>query len=48
MITELYYKVNAYKNMLYLTPDYQFILHPAYNIDRGPVHVFSIRAHIAF
>ena len=48
MIAELYYKLNAYQNKIYLTPEYQFILHPAYNIDRGPVHVFSIRAHIAF
>lgn len=48
MIAELYYKLNAYQNKVYLTPDYQFILHPAYNTDRGPVHVFSIRAHIAF
>ncbi|WP_299291334.1 carbohydrate porin [uncultured Mucilaginibacter sp.] len=48
MIAELYYKLNAYQNKVYLTPDYQFILHPAYNSDRGPVHVFSIRAHIAF
>ncbi|MEX8549348.1 MAG: carbohydrate porin [Mucilaginibacter sp.] len=48
MLAELYYKLNAYKNMIYLTPDYQFILNPAYNKDRGPVHVFSIRAHIAF
>ncbi len=48
LIAELNYKLNAYKNMVYLTPDYQFILHPAYNADRGPVHVFSIRAHIEF
>lgn len=47
-IAEFYYEVNAYKKMLYLTPDYQFILHPAYNADRGPVHVFSIRAHVEF
>lgn len=48
LLAELYYKVNAYKNRIYLTPDYQFILNPAYNKDRGPVHVFSLRAHIAF
>ncbi len=48
LIAELYYKLNAYQNKIYLTPDYQFILNPAYNKDRGPVHVFSIRAHVEF
>ncbi|MGI4728821.1 MAG: carbohydrate porin [Janthinobacterium lividum] len=48
MIAELYYKLNVYKNNFWLTPEYQFILHPAYNVDRGPVHVFGIRAHVEF
>jgi high affinity Mn2+ porin len=48
MIAELYYKVNAYQHKFFLTPDYQFIINPAYNKDRGPVNVFSIRAHVAF
>ncbi len=48
MIAELYYKVNAYQKILFLSPDYQFVLNPAYNKDRGPVHVFSLRAHIEF
>jgi len=48
LIAELYYKLNAYKNSIYITPAYQFILHPAYNADRGPVNVFSLRVHIAF
>lgn len=48
MIAELYYKLNAWQNKLFITPDYQFIMHPAYNRDRGPVNVFSIRAHIEF
>jgi high affinity Mn2+ porin len=48
MIAELYYKINAYQKKLWLSPDYQFILHPAYNIDRGPVHVLGIRAHVEF
>jgi len=48
MIAELYYKVNAYQHKLWLSPDYQFILNPAYNSDRGPVNVFSIRAHVEF
>jgi high affinity Mn2+ porin len=48
MIAELYYKLNAYQQKFFLTPDYQFILNPGYNKDRGPVNVFSIRAHVEF
>ncbi|MFI5148204.1 MAG: carbohydrate porin [Bacteroidia bacterium] len=28
-----------------LSPDYQFIVNPAYNPARGPVHVLGLRAH---
>ena len=48
MIAEFYYKLNAYQKKFFISPDYQFILHPAYNQDRGPVNVFSIRAHVEF
>ena len=48
MVAELYYKINAFQKKFFLTPDYQFILHPAYNADRGPVNVFSLRAHVEF
>ncbi|MBS1523593.1 MAG: carbohydrate porin [Bacteroidetes bacterium] len=48
MIAELYYKINPFHQKFWLTPDYQFILHPAYNADRGPVNVFGIRAHVEF
>jgi high affinity Mn2+ porin len=48
MIAEFYYKLNAYQKKFFLSPDYQFIMNPAYNHDRGPVNVFSIRAHIEF
>jgi high affinity Mn2+ porin len=30
------------------TADYQFINHPTYNRDRGPVSVFGLRIHIQF
>jgi high affinity Mn2+ porin len=30
-----------------LTLDYQFVVHPAYNRDRGPVHVLGLRLHAA-
>ncbi|WP_198171521.1 carbohydrate porin [Mucilaginibacter aquatilis] len=48
MLAELYYKLNAYQHKVWLTPDYQFIVNPAYNKDRGPVHVFALRAHVEF
>jgi high affinity Mn2+ porin len=48
LIAEVYYKVNAYQHKLWLSPDYQFIANPAYNHDRGPVNVFSLRAHVEF
>ena len=28
--------------------NYQPIVHPAFNQDRGPVHVFTGRAHVSF
>jgi high affinity Mn2+ porin len=46
-IIETYYNWAAI-GALKLTADYQFIVNPAYNTDRGPVSVFGIRAHIEF
>ena len=43
-IIEGYYSLNVLKG-LYISPDYQFVSHPAYNKDRGPVSIVSIRAH---
>ncbi len=48
MIAEIYYKADVYKKKFFLSPDYQFIINPAYNKDRGPVNVFGIRAHVEF
>lgn len=45
-LAELYYSVALIKKSLFLSGTYQFILHPGYNKDRGPVHVFSVRVHI--
>ena len=47
MLAEFYYKVNVSKNIA-ISPGYQFIVNPAYNKDRGPVNVFSIRLHVEF
>lgn len=46
-ILEAYYAYNLNKWST-LTFDYQFIVNPAYNSDRGPVSVFSARAHAEF
>ena len=46
-IVETFYKVRLI-NWLWLTGDYQFIMNPAYNKDRGPVSVFSVRVHVEF
>ena len=48
MIAEFYYRINAYQKKLFISPDYQFIVNPAYNADRGPVNIFGIRAHVEF
>jgi len=46
-IVELYYSLNLFKH-LFISPDYQFVLHPAYNKDRGPVSIVSARLHVEF
>jgi high affinity Mn2+ porin len=46
-ILETYYAY-ALNKQLTLTADYQLITNPAYNADRGPVHVFSGRFHGEF
>jgi high affinity Mn2+ porin len=45
-ITELFYSYHITKLHLFVSPDYQFVLHPAYNKDRGPVHVLALRMHV--
>jgi high affinity Mn2+ porin len=45
-LAELYYSAALIKKSLFLSGAYQFILHPGYNKDRGPVHVFSVRVHL--
>ena len=46
-IFETYYAFALDKNFT-VTADYQLITNPAYNADRGPVHVFSGRFHGEF
>ncbi len=46
-IIETYYSV-AVSGAARLSFDYQWINHPAYNRDRGPVSVFAVRLHAQF
>lgn len=46
-ILETYYSLAVLKKTT-LTFDYQFIVKPAYNADRGPVSIFSARLHSDF
>ena len=46
-VLEAYYAY-ALTKAITLTADYQLITNPAYNADRGPVHIFSGRLHGEF
>jgi high affinity Mn2+ porin len=46
-IIEANYLFKFTKNF-WFTPDYQFVINPAYNKDRGPVNVFGMRLHIEY
>ena len=47
-IVEMFYTFSLPYLHLSISPDYQFVDHPAYNQDRGPVHVVGARAHVEF
>jgi high affinity Mn2+ porin len=44
-IVELYYNLQVYRGA-FLAGDFQYLEHPGYNRDRGPVYVLSLRGHI--
>ncbi|HEX7159531.1 MAG TPA: carbohydrate porin, partial [Edaphobacter sp.] len=46
-ILESYYNLHAWRGVFYAL-DLQYITHPGYNRDRGPVLVESIRMHVDF
>jgi high affinity Mn2+ porin len=46
-ILEIYYSYSL-NSWASLTLDYQFVDDPAYNADRGPVHIFAGRLHAEF
>ncbi len=45
-LLETFYKFQ-FNKMLALSADYQYIVNPAYNPQRGPVNVFGLRAHVS-
>ena len=46
-ILETYYLFKVTKRFS-ATADYQLVQHPAYNRDRGPVHVWALRVHAEY
>jgi high affinity Mn2+ porin len=47
-ILELYYKLRVWRDNFWLSPDFQIVLNPGYNSDRGGVPVLGLRAHVEF
>jgi len=46
-ILEVYYRIQAAK-FLSISPDFQYVDHPGYNRDRGPVPIYAVRVHVEF
>ena len=46
-IIETYYQFKFLEH-LFFAPDYQYVVNPAFNADRGPVSIYSIRVHFEF
>lgn len=46
-IVEAFYSVNL-ASALWLSADYQHVVNPAFNADRGPVNILGARAHAEF
>ncbi len=46
-IIEFFYQVKLFEQV-FASVDYQFVSHPAYNHDRGPVSLVAARVHIQF
>lgn len=46
-IGEAYYNLKVCK-WLWITPDFQYVSHPGYNRDRGPIPLYALRAHVGF
>ena len=47
-IFEIFYQALVHDEHFFVSPDYQLIINPAYNRDRGVVHLFAIRVQTKF
>jgi len=47
MAIDLFYSFNVFTS-LWFTADYQHIENPAFNADRGPVDIYSVKGHFEF
>jgi high affinity Mn2+ porin len=47
-ITEVFYRANLFSDTFYVTPNFQFVVNPAYNKDRGPATIVGLRVHVEF
>jgi len=47
MVLDVFYSLSFWR-AFWLSADYQLISNPAYNSDRGPVHILSGRFHVEF
>ncbi len=46
-VVDIFYKLNLIKSA-WLAADYQHIVNPAFNADRGPLDIYGARAHFEF
>ena len=46
-ILEAFYRIGLFE-WAHFGVDYQFINHPAYNRDRGPVSIFTLQVHLQY
>ena len=46
-VLDAFYAVNLFK-AIWLTADYQLLMNPGFNRDRGPVHILGARGHAEF
>jgi len=44
---DVFYSVN-FLSSVWLSGDYQHVINPAFNADRGAVHIFGVRIHAEF
>jgi high affinity Mn2+ porin len=46
-LIESYYNLEVFKG-LNVSLDYQLVVNPAYNRDRGPINIFIARFHLQY